>query len=89
MPGWLVTMLTSAGTLILTLIITLIFNKLVAVPKELKKQKELVKCINLYFILMCVKYLTNTLLYSLWDLLYKNLYYSFIFNLIIGTIPIS
>lgn len=41
MPGWLVTMLTSAGTLILTLIITLIFNKLVAVPKELKKQKEL------------------------------------------------
>lgn len=40
MPTWLITMLSSAGTLVLTLTITLLFNKLVALPKELKKQKE-------------------------------------------------
>lgn len=39
MPGWLVTLLTSVGTLIVTLTVTLIFNKLVGLPKELKKQK--------------------------------------------------
>lgn len=40
MPAWLATMLTSVGTLILTLSVTLIFNKMVGLPKELKKQKD-------------------------------------------------
>ena len=40
MPGWLVTLFTSAGTLVVTLTVTLLFNKLVGLPKELKKQKE-------------------------------------------------
>lgn len=40
MPGWLATLLTSVGTLIVTLSVTLLFNRLVALPKELKKQKE-------------------------------------------------
>jgi hypothetical protein len=40
MPGWLVTILTSVGTLVITLTVTLIFNKVVGLPKELKKQKE-------------------------------------------------
>ena len=40
MPGWLTTLLTSVGTLIVTLSVTLLFNRLVALPKELKKQKE-------------------------------------------------
>ena len=40
MPGWLVTVLSTAGSVILTLTITLLFNKLVALPKELKKQRE-------------------------------------------------
>ena len=40
MPSWLITLLTSVGTLIVTLTVTLIFNKLVGIPKELKKQKE-------------------------------------------------
>lgn len=39
MPAWLITILTSVATLILTLSVTLLFNKLVAIPKELKKQK--------------------------------------------------
>lgn len=43
MPGWLITMLSSAGTLVVTLTVTLLFNKLVALPKELKKQKEIEK----------------------------------------------
>lgn len=41
MPGWLTTLLTSVGTLIVTLSVTLLFNRLVALPKELKKQKEM------------------------------------------------
>lgn len=41
MPGWLLTILTSIGTLILSLSVTLIFNKMVGLPKELKKQKEI------------------------------------------------
>ena len=40
MPGWLVTILTSIGTLILSLSVTLAFNKVAGLPKELKKQKE-------------------------------------------------
>lgn len=40
MPNWLSTVLTSVSTLLLTLTITLIFNKMVGLPKELKKQKE-------------------------------------------------
>lgn len=43
MPGWLVTLLTSVGTLIVTLTVTLLFNKVVGLPKELKKQKEIEK----------------------------------------------
>lgn len=40
MPSWLLTLLTSIGTILLTLTVTLIFNKLVGLPKELKKQRE-------------------------------------------------
>ena len=36
MPGWL----TTVGTIILSLSVTLLFNKIVALPKELKKQRE-------------------------------------------------
>ena len=43
MPGWLVTLLSSVGTLIVTLTVTLLFNKLVALPKVLKKQKDIEK----------------------------------------------
>lgn len=39
MPDWLITVLTTAGMLLLTLIITAVFNKLVGLPKELKKQR--------------------------------------------------
>ena len=40
MPNWLLNVLATAGTLIVSLTITLLFNKLVALPKELRKQKE-------------------------------------------------
>ena len=40
MPGWLVTALCSAGSVVITLTTTLVFNKFVGFPKELKKQKE-------------------------------------------------
>jgi low affinity Fe/Cu permease len=40
MPGWFLNILATIGTLILTLSTTLIFNRLVGLPKELKKQKE-------------------------------------------------
>jgi mRNA-degrading endonuclease RelE of RelBE toxin-antitoxin system len=40
MPSWLLTLLTSIGTILLTLTVTLIFNKVVGLPKELKKQRE-------------------------------------------------
>ena len=40
MPGWLAAILTSAGTVVLSLTVTLIFNKLVGLPKELKKQRD-------------------------------------------------
>lgn len=40
MPSWLITILSSIGTLVLTLSVTFIFNKLVGLPKELRKQRE-------------------------------------------------
>jgi low affinity Fe/Cu permease len=40
MPSWLLTIITSIGTIVLTLTVTLVFNKLVGLPKELKKQRE-------------------------------------------------
>lgn len=43
MPGWLITLLTSVGTLVVTLTVTLIFNKVIGLPKEFKKQKEIEK----------------------------------------------
>ena len=41
MPNWLITFLTSVGTIVLSLSVTLIFNKVVGIPKEMKKQKAL------------------------------------------------
>lgn len=43
MPTWLVTTFTTIGTVVLSLSVTLIFNKLVGLPKEIKKQKDLEK----------------------------------------------
>ena len=40
MPNWLITVLSTAGSVILTLTITLLFNKLVALPREVRKQRE-------------------------------------------------
>ena len=40
MPSWLITVLTTVGTIVLSLTVTLIFNKIVGWPKALKKQKE-------------------------------------------------
>ena len=40
MPNWLINVLATAGMLILSLTITLLFNKLVGLPKEIKRQKE-------------------------------------------------
>ena len=39
MPNWLLTVFTSIGTLTLTLSVTFIFNKMVGLPKELKKRE--------------------------------------------------
>lgn len=39
MPSWLITVLSAAGSVVLTLTITLLFNKLVALPNEIKKQR--------------------------------------------------
>jgi hypothetical protein len=39
MPGWLITVLSTVGSVVLTLTVTLLFNKLVALPKEIKKQR--------------------------------------------------
>lgn len=39
MPGWLITVLSTAGSVVLTLTVTLLFNKLVALPKIRKEQK--------------------------------------------------
>jgi hypothetical protein len=40
MPSWLLNILGAAGSVILSLTVTFVFNKLVGLPKELKKQKE-------------------------------------------------
>jgi len=40
MPGWLLTILSAAGSVVLTLTVTLLFNKLVALPKIRKEQRE-------------------------------------------------
>jgi hypothetical protein len=40
MPGWLLNLLSAVGTIVLSLTVTLVFNKVVGMPKELKKQKE-------------------------------------------------
>ena len=39
MPTWLITVLSAAGSVLLTLTVTLLFNKLVALPKEIQKQR--------------------------------------------------
>jgi len=39
MPEWLSTIILTAVTLVVTLTVTFLFNKLVALPKEIKKQK--------------------------------------------------
>jgi hypothetical protein len=41
MPAWLVGVLSAIGSILLSLTVTLIFNKAVGLPKELKKQKKL------------------------------------------------
>ena len=43
MPNWLLNALGASGSIILSLTITLVFNRLVGLPKELKKQKEAAK----------------------------------------------
>ena len=40
MPNWLINIFTTAGMLLLSLTVTFIFNKMVGLPKELKKQRE-------------------------------------------------
>jgi hypothetical protein len=40
MPSWLLNIFGAAGSVILSLTVTLIFNKVVGWPKELKKQRE-------------------------------------------------
>ena len=40
MPGWLIAILSSVGSVLLSLTVTFIFNKVVGIPKELKKQRE-------------------------------------------------
>ena len=39
MPDWLLTLLASVGTLVVTLTVTRLYNKLVSLPSEVKKQK--------------------------------------------------
>ena len=43
MPSWFLNILGASGSIILSLTVTLIFNRLVGLPKELKKQKEAAK----------------------------------------------
>lgn len=40
MPSWLLNILGAAGSVVLSLTVTFIFNKLVGLPKELKKQRD-------------------------------------------------
>lgn len=39
MPTWLIAVLSSIGSVLLTLTVTLIFNKIVAIPKEVRQQR--------------------------------------------------
>jgi hypothetical protein len=39
MPSWLITLLTTAGSVLITLTVTLLFNKLVALPKIKREQR--------------------------------------------------
>lgn len=43
MPNWLLNVFGAACSVIISLIVTLIFNKLIGLPKEIKKQRELEK----------------------------------------------
>ncbi len=40
MPNWLITTLSTAGSVVLTLTVTLLFNKLVALPRIRREQRE-------------------------------------------------
>ena len=40
MPNWLLNVLGAAGSVILSMTVTLLFNKIIGLPKELKKQRE-------------------------------------------------
>lgn len=39
MPGWLITVFSTVGSVVLTLTVTFLFNKLVALPKAIRDQK--------------------------------------------------
>ena len=41
MPNWLLNILGAAGSILLSLTVTLLFNKITGIPAELKKQREL------------------------------------------------
>ena len=43
MPNWLLNMLGAIGSILLSLTVTLIFNRLVGLPKEIRRQKEVAK----------------------------------------------
>lgn len=43
MPNWILNILATIGTVVTSLTVTLVFNRLVGLPKELKAQKELAK----------------------------------------------
>jgi hypothetical protein len=40
MPAWLLNVLATVGTLLLSLTVTLIFNKMVKLPREIREQRE-------------------------------------------------
>ena len=40
MPGWLINTLSATGMLVLSLTVTFLFDKLIGVPKELRRQRE-------------------------------------------------
>jgi hypothetical protein len=40
MPTWLINLLTTVGMMLLSLTVTLIFNKVVGLPRELRRQRE-------------------------------------------------
>jgi hypothetical protein len=41
MPGWISTLLLTVGSVLVTLTVTLIFNRLTGLPKELRKQRDI------------------------------------------------